>query len=924
MALRTEPQESETLKLSSPERWQAFSESLSHILDLPEPDRAPWLDALAARDPELAEALVNALAARARADFSNFLSEPLLVPADAPVVAGLVGRHVGPYVIEAEIGRGGMGSVWRARRADDRYEGIVAIKFLHTSWRGLQVEQRFRSEGRILGRLDHPNIARLIDAGVLDASQPYLVLEYIEGEPIDAYCSRHNLTVEARVRLFLSVLAAVAHAHSHLIVHRDIKPSNILVTHDGTVKLLDFGIAKLLDDESASAATRSGAALTPQYAAPEQLLGNVVTTETDVYALGLVLYLLLTGSSPFATASGSQAEILQAVLTQDAPRASTAVTGPTTRARELRGDLDNIVAKALKKEPADRYRSIGAFAEDLRRYLVHEPVQARPDTAAYVVAKFVRRHRGGVLAGLLVAFGLIATSSFAVFQMYEARAERDVAVAEAKRANAEADLTQFLGGDSLSKVPQEEVHERLDRARVFVTRRFRNDLPLAARLLIDVSSQYLDIGDEKTAAEVIVQAESIGRHFDDHEVLGLIACLRAQDLAIANDLAGARAQLDDGVAKMRLLHSVPTGLRAECATAAGFVLQSDGKFVQAAIELRGAVDYLDQSGMHGSAQYTSLANDLADALLLAGDFRGAWDVERDEITIMDENGRANTPAYFAYASAACMSLRSGGQPRRSLEFADSIRDAAYHSGPAVKLPYYFTACRALSAIAMAGQSSDNAETTLLHAAQQAEEAGMMTVVVGYRAAAVMAAIDRGDLASADARWQPLVPTEERMLAAHERGVDVVGLLGVHARLDMSHGRLDEALGRMQQAAALVASRNQPMNRDGCEVALLTAQLQLARHANAQALHQAQAAVDLARAQAVDPRSSAWIGEALVWRARAEAALGQKISATTALEALPHLLRNLDTSHPIIALARKLAAGELPHVDPPLSGQGDRR
>jgi serine/threonine-protein kinase len=914
---------SETLKPFS-ERWQAFSESLSHVLDLPEPDKALWLDALAARDPELAEALVNALAARARADFSNFLSEPLLVPADAPVVAGLVGRHVGPYVIEAEIGRGGMGSVWRARRADDRYEGIVAIKFLHTSWRGLPGEQRFRSEGRILGRLDHPNIARLIDAGVLDASHPYLVLEYIEGEPIDAYCSRHNLTVEARVRLFLSVLAAVAHAHSHLIVHRDIKPSNILVTQDGTVKLLDFGIAKLLDDESASSATRSGAALTPQYAAPEQLLGNVVTTETDVYALGLVLYLLLTGSSPFATASGSQAEILQAVLTQDAPRASTAVTGPTTRARELRGDLDNIVAKALKKEPTARYRSIGAFAEDLRRYLVHEPVQARPDTAAYVVAKFVRRHRGGVLTGLLVAFGLIATSSFAVFQMYETRSERDVAVAEAKLANAGADLTQFLGGDSLSKVPQEEVHGRLDRARVFVARRFRNDLPLAARLLIDVSSQYLDIGDEKTAAEVIVQAESIGRHFDDHEVLGLIACLRAQDLAIANDLAGARAQLDDGDAKMRLLRRVPAGLRAECATAAGFVLQSDGNFAQAATELRGAVDYLDKSGMHGSARYTSLANDLADALLLAGDFRGAWDVERDGIAIMDENGRANTPAYFAYASAACMILRSGGQPRRSLEFADSIRDAAYHSGPAVKLPYYFTACRALSAIAMGGQSSDNAETTLLHAAQQAEEAGMMTVVVGYRAAAVMAAIDRGDLASADERWQLLVPTEERMLAAHERGVDVVRLLGVHARLDMSHGRLDEALGRMQQADALVASRNQPMNRDSCEVALLTAQLQLARHANAQALHQAQAAVDLARAQGIDPRSSAWIGEALVWRARAEAALGQKISATTALEALPHLLRNLDTSHPIIAVARKLAAGELPHVDPPLNGQGDRR
>ena len=187
MAPRTEPRGSETLKPSSGQ-WQAFSESLSHVLDLPEPDRALWLDVLAARDPELAEALINALVARGRADFSNFLAEPLLIPADAPVVASLVGRHVGAYVIEAEIGRGGMGSVWRARRADNRYEGIVAIKFLHTSWTGLQGEERFRSEGRILGRLDHPNIARLIDAGVLDASQPYLVLEYIDGEPSRRAC----------------------------------------------------------------------------------------------------------------------------------------------------------------------------------------------------------------------------------------------------------------------------------------------------------------------------------------------------------------------------------------------------------------------------------------------------------------------------------------------------------------------------------------------------------------------------------------------------------------------------------------------------------------------------------------------------------------------------------------------------------------
>jgi eukaryotic-like serine/threonine-protein kinase len=910
VARRTSLEGSKVLKRSS-QQWQAFSDALSQALDLSESDRALWLDALAARDPELAQAIVQALSSRVREDFSGFLERPLLIPDGDLVGASLVGRQVGPYVIEAEIGRGGMGSVWRARRADDRYEGTVAVKFLHASWIGLLGEQRFRSEGRMLGRLDHPNIARLIDAGVLNGSSPYLVLEYVEGEPIDGYCARNSLTVEARVRLFLSVLSAVAHAHSHLIVHRDVKPSNIFVTLDGTVKLLDFGIAKLLDDGSGSAAaTRSGGiALTPQYAAPEQLRGKPVTTETDVYSLGVVLYLLLTERHPFAIDSLSHAELVHAVLTQDPPRASSALKAGASRSRELRGDLDNIVAKALKKAPSERYPSTGAFADDLKRFLVHDPVQARPDTASYRVAKFVRRHRGSVVASVLVALGLLATSTFAVYQLFQARAERDVAVAEAKRANAEADLTQFLGGDSLSKAPQEAVHERLDRAREFVARRFQNDLPLAARLLIDVSSQYVDIGDERTAAAVIVEAEAIGRRFGDQELLGVLACLRTEDLAIAGDLAGARVQLAAGISRMRLVRQISPGLRAECASAAAFVFQSDGNFVQAAAELRGAVEYLDQSGMHGSSRYTSLANDLADALLMTGDFRGAWDIERDVIAIMNINGRANTPAYFAYASAGCMSLRAGGQPRRSLEFGDSIRDAAYRAAAQMKLPYYFEACRAASQIAMGGQTTGGGEATLLHAAEDAEKAGMMTVVVGYRATAVLAAVDRGDLASADARWQPLAAVEQRMLAAGDRGVDIVRLLVIHARLDLMHGHVDEALRRTEQAAALIASRKQPVNRDSRDVALLTAQLLLARSDNEQALRQAQAAVDFARAEAVNPQSSAWIGEALVWRASAEAALGRKIAAATAQEALPHLLQNLDVSHPAILLARKLAAAQ---------------
>jgi serine/threonine-protein kinase len=862
------------------------------------------------RSPEIAAAVTEVLSSRDRAGYSEFMAGRVVVPGELTADATLVGRQVGPYVIEAEIGRGGMGSVWRARRADDRYEGTVAIKFLHASWIGRHGEQRFRVEGRLLGRLDHVNIARLIDAGILDSTQPYLVLEYIEGEPIDAYCTRLDLPVESRVRLFLNVLAAVAHAHSHLIVHRDIKPSNILVTHDGIVKLLDFGIAKLLDDETGSGAiTRSGvSALTPHYAAPELLLGKPVTTETDVYSLGLVLFVLLTGNHPFHGDSNSGAVLVRTVLTQDAPRASTRITAPTIRPRELQGDLDNILGKALKRAPQERYSSVGAFADDLKHFLADEPVQARSDTFLYLVSKFVRRHRGSVIASLLVALGLIATSSFAVYKSYEARNERDVAVAEAKRANAEADLTQFLGGDSLSQASQDAVHERLDRARQFIASRFRKDPPLAARLLIDVSAQYADIGDERTAAAVILEAEATGRRFGDQELLGLLACMRTQDLVISHDLAAARVQLASGIAKMQLLRHVAPELKSQCASAAAFVRQEDGEFSQAVTELSAAVQYLDQSDMHGSSEYTSLANDLARAELMTGDYRDAWHVERDVLALMSENGRANTPAYFGVASVGCMALRAGGQPRHSLEFVESIRLTAQQAAPQIELPYYFEACRALSQIALGTSDSGNAEMTLLRAAQDAEKAGMMFVLVGYQAPVVAAAIDRGDVVSADARWASLVEVEQKMIAAKERGVDIVSLLLVHARLEMLHGLLDSASQRLNQAAELIASRKQPTNRDAGNVALLQAQVLLARHFNAQALQHAQAAVEFARAEAVDPQSSAWIGEALVWRARAEAVLGNPGAAATAREALPHLLQNLEVTHPIIEAARSLAAG----------------
>jgi serine/threonine protein kinase len=893
----------------SEEQWRLYSDYLDRALELPLPERAPWLAELASTHPELAGKLEQALAARDRKDFGEFLSNS---PFPSAPIAGatLIGRRVGPYLIESEIGRGGMGSVWRARRADGRFEGTVAIKFVHAYWLGRDAEDRFRSEGRMLGRLDHPNIARLIDAGVIDESQPYLVLEYVEGEPIDAYCDRLELGVEARVALFQGVLAAVGHAHSHLIIHRDLKPANVFVTREGTVKLLDFGIAKLLTQEGDAALTQTSAqALTPQYAAPEQLLGGPITTATDVYALGLVLYVLLTGAHPLSTGSRSTSELIHAVVEQDVPRPSIVASGPISRRRALEGDLDTILGKALKKDSAERYASVAAFAEDLRRFLAHEPISARPDTVPYRVTKFVRRNRGSVVSGLLVAIGLIVTSAFALSQMQAARAQRDRALDEAKRANAQADLTQYIMDDKLSRLSPDAESQRLDRSRQFLAARFRDEPLLAARLLIDVSGRYIDIGDFRTAAAVAVEAETIGHRFDDADILGQLACIRTEDLAIARDFTAARAQLAQGLTQMHRLDPVPPGIEAECATAEAFVVQADGNFALAIDHLRTTVADLDRAGMHGSSRYLASSNDLARALLIAGQYAEAWEVGSRNVALASEMGRADTGAYFAYINGVCSALRNGGQPSRAVAYIDGSTAKLRHDAGYADMGAGSESCWALSRLDRG--EPQQAESAILEAASKAEQGGVTYMAALLRASAVIAALARADLAAAENRWAELLPDEERRLAAKEKGIEVVRLLLVSARLDIARNRPDEALKSLERAGVLIASRQQRTNPDARELEALQSSALIGEHRYVEAAQHAQAALELARLSAVDPKSSSWIGEALVLRARAEAAAGRKAAPATAQEALSHLVANLDPTHPLLAQAREIASRAAP-------------
>jgi eukaryotic-like serine/threonine-protein kinase len=414
------------------------------------------------------------------------------------------GHRLGAWAIVREIGRGGMGAVYLAKRADGEFEKEVAIKVLKRGTDTEEVLRRFRAEREILARLDHPNIARLLDAGTTDDDLPYFVMDYVKGKPITDFASERQLSIADRLRLFRIVCGAVSYAHQNLVIHRDLKPGNILVTERGEVKLLDFGIAKLVQasgDNQPDVTLAGLRLLTPEYASPEQVKGEPVTTVSDVYSLGVLLYELLTGDRPYRLKRHTPDEITNAICEQEPERPSTVAKGDGSSKSQipsskfLRGDLDNVVLMALRKEPARRYPSVDQFSEDIRRHLEGLPVQARKDTAGYRTAKFVRRHKIGVAAAAIVVLvlvgGIITTTM-------------EWRVAKAERAKAEARF-QILHKSSRTMIS--EIHGALRNiagtleARKLLLQRATEQLDALApeagddpRFLLDLAAAYQNIG----------------------------------------------------------------------------------------------------------------------------------------------------------------------------------------------------------------------------------------------------------------------------------------------------------------------------------------------------------------------------------------------------------------------------------------------
>jgi serine/threonine-protein kinase len=419
----------------APGEWSALRRLLDQALDLPPVERPAWLAALGPEDaplrPRLQALLAHAGDAPARETVVRLLdalpqvetAQFAPVPSDGALAAG---STVGPYRLLRALGEGGMGEVWLAVRTDLLQQRQVALKLPRLVTGRARLAERLAREREILATLEHPNIARLYDAGVSADDQPWLALEYVEGERIDAWCARKALDVPARLRLFLQVARAVAHAHARLVVHRDLKPANVLVTEAGEVRLLDFGIAKLLEDgrtQETELTQLAGRALTPDYAAPEQILGQPLGTAADVYALGVVLFELLTGSRPYKLKRDSRAALEEAITQAEVQRPSSMVADAKLR-RRLRGDLDTIVLKALKRAPADRYGTVEALADDIERHLDQRPVKAQPDSFGYRLRKFVARNRLTVSAAAGTSLALVVGVGVALWQARIARAEQ--------------------------------------------------------------------------------------------------------------------------------------------------------------------------------------------------------------------------------------------------------------------------------------------------------------------------------------------------------------------------------------------------------------------------------------------------------------------------------------------------------------------
>lgn len=568
----------------TPERYSQVKSLFQLVLDQPPQQRAEFLDRACGSDRELYRQVRELLKSDSTSE--SFLEKPAITPISKVLADAAADMHepmparIGPYATHKLLGSGGMGAVYLASRADQSYNKQVAIKVIHKGMDSDGILQRFRRERQIVASLDHPNIARLLDGGATDDARPYIVMEYVEGMPIDAWCDQKRLNTRQRLELFLQICDAIHYAHQNLIIHRDIKPGNILVRADGTAKLLDFGIAKLMSPDATTAPSEKTATsmrlMTPQYASPEQLKGDPVTTATDVYLLGVVLYELLTGHRPYDTKENATLEAVNAYSQGEPPKASQAIfrveertlpngqkrvvknaltvaaargSMPAVLKQSLEGDIDAILLRALRRIPAERYQSAAQFAQDIRNSLQNLPVSAQPDTPAYRLRLFLRRNTRLAVAGTTALSLLVVITVIAVWQASRARAERLRADARFSEVRKMSNALLFDVQDALAPLPGTTPARRVlvNKALEYLAN-LSKESSSDQTLQRELAAGYLRLGHLQGNPNFPNLGDTAGALASYRRALAMLEPLHQADPAnpqVANDLAGAHeAQAD--------------------------------------------------------------------------------------------------------------------------------------------------------------------------------------------------------------------------------------------------------------------------------------------------------------------------------------------------------------------------------------------
>jgi serine/threonine-protein kinase len=811
-----------------------------------------------------------------------------------------------------------MGTVWLADRVDGTLKRKVALKLPHQGLSGPFLAQRLARERDILAALDHPNIARIYDAGVAEDGQPFLALEYVEGTPIDSFCVEHALSLQGRLELFGQVCRAVAHAHAHLVLHRDLKPSNILVTTDGQVRLLDFGVAKLLQENAPAPETEltqlGGRVLTPEYASPEQISGQPLTTASDVYSLGVVLYELLTGQRPYRVTRKSMSALEEAILTTEPLRPSRVVRSEMRRL--LAGDLDTIVLVALRKSPTARYRTVSALLDDIERSRTARPVLARSDSTWYRMQKFVRRHRVLVSASGAVLLAVLLGAGAALWQARRARLEAARAEASAAEARFEASVAranhEFLGqifGDAMRGGETDAMRVRLDRAREGLRRQYVNHPVVHALLLLELGARYEELDLPERVADVVKEYAALARKTGEPALLAILECSDGYDALTGRDLEKGRDLVARGLELMARARRARTEAGLECFRADAMLAMKSGDPERAVQRSKELLRLLEEDGLGQSRMYLSSLSWLGYLYSMAGNYAQALETSRRKTALEESLGSDETISAYVERYNAGQYLFGLGRITETESLNERLRADFERTGSG-KLPSDIVVAWARNAVV----ANDLAEARHLLDSLASTLEKTPSPPNSLATHLVLADVDLRSNRLAEA-WSELARAEAvaRTSSASPRWQ----LHGSRVRLALAERQADHAAVRreLESLQALLDSIPDPVRTIvPVRTTVLEAELEAGRALllegeMAAAGGYASRSLALARSAVLPGKTSAWVGAAELLQARVELASGRSDQGwTLARDAEHELADTLSPTHPFRLEATALAQG----------------